>query len=91
MVISNGTKKIICCSAVKSSKYGKKPYKDFVYNNPRADAQCPMNKDAKDDENRVKDKMLYDGKDTLAKLKSILRKKKIAKLSSNDNHWKGLQ
>ena len=91
MVISNGTKKIIYCSAMKSSKYGKKSYKDFVHNNPRADAQNPMNWDAKDDENRVKDKMLYDGKDTLAKLKAILRKKKIAKLSNNDNHWKGLQ
>ena len=90
MVISNGTKKIIYCSAMKSSKYGKKSYKDFVHNNPRADAQS-MDWDAKDDENRVKDKMLYDGKDTLAKLKAILRKKKIAKLSNNDNHWKGLQ
>lgn len=90
MVISNGTKKIIYCSAMKSSKHGKKSYKDFVHNNPRADAQS-TDWDAKDDENRVKDKMLYDGKDTLAKLKAILRKKKIAKLSNNDNHWKGLQ
>ena len=90
MLISNGTKKIIYCSAMKSSKHGKKSYKDFVHNNPRADAQS-TDWDAKDDENRVKDKMLYDGKDTLAKLKAILRKKKIAKLSNNDNHWKGLQ
>ena len=90
MVISNGTKKIIYCSAMKSSKHGKKSYKDFVHNNPRADAQS-TDWDAKDDENRVKDKMLYDGKDTLAKLKAILRKKKIAKLSNNDSHWKGLQ
>ena len=90
MVISNGTKKIIYCSAMKSSKYGKKSYKDFVHNNPRADAQS-TDWDAKGDENRVKDKMLYDGKDALAKLKAILRKKKIAKLSNNDNHWKGLQ
>ena len=90
MVISNGTKKIIYCSAMKSSKHSKKSYKDFVHNNPRADAQS-TDWDAKDDENRVKDKMLYDGKDTLAKLKAILRKKKIAKLSNNDNHWKGLQ
>jgi len=90
MVISNGTKKIIFCSAMKSSKHSKKSYKDFVHNNPRADAQS-TDWDAKDDENRVKDKMLYDGKDTLAKLKAILRKKKIAKLSNNDNHWKGLQ
>ena len=90
MLISNGTKKIIYCSAMKSSKHGKKSYKDFVHNNPRADAQS-TDWDAKDDENRVKDKMLYDGKDTLAKLKAILRKQKIAKLSNNDNHWKGLQ
>ena len=90
MVISNGTKKIIYCSAMKSSKHGKKSYKDFVHNNTRADAQS-TDWDAKDDENRVKDKMLYDGKDTLAKLKAILRKKKIAKLSNNDSHWKGLQ
>ena len=90
MLISNGTKKIIYCSAMKSSKHGKKSYKDFVHNNPRADAQS-TDWDAKDDENRVKDKMLYDGKDTLAKLKAILRKKKIARLSNNDNHWKGLQ
>lgn len=76
---------------MKSSKSSAKSYKDFVHNNPRADAQNPMNWDAKDDENRVKNKMLYDGKDTLAKLKAILRKKKIAKLSNNDNHWKGLQ
>ena len=90
MVISNGTKKITFCSAMKSSKHSKKSYKDFVHNNPRADAQS-TDWDAKDDENRVKDKMLYDGKDTLAKLKAILRNKKIAKLSNNDNHWKGLQ
>ena len=90
MLISNGIKKIIYCSAMKSSKHGKKSYKDFVHNNPRADAQS-TDWDAKDDENRVKDKMLYDGKDTLAKLKAILRKKKIAKLSNNDSHWKGLQ
>ena len=90
MVISNGTKKITFCSAMKSSKHSKKSYKDFVHTNPRADAQS-TDWDAKDDENRVKDKMLYDGKDTLAKLKAILRKKKIAKLSNNDNHWKGLQ
>ena len=90
MLISNGTKKIIYCSAMKSSKHSKKSYKDFVHNNPRADAQS-TDWDAKDDENRVKDKMLYDGKDTLAKLKAILRKKKIAKLSNNDSHWKGLQ
>ena len=90
MVISNDTKKIICCSAMKSRKYSKKSYKDFVHNNPRADAQT-TDWDAKDDENRMKEKMLYDGKDTLAKLKAILRKKKIAKLSNNDNHWKGLQ
>ena len=90
MVIGNGIKKITFCSAMKSSKHSKKSYKDFVHNNPRADAQS-TDWDAKDDENRVKDKMLYDGKDTLAKLKAILRKKKIAKLSNNDNHWKGLQ
>ena len=90
MVISNGIKKITFCSAMKSSKHSKKSYKDFVHNNPRADAQS-TDWDAKDDENRVKDKMLYDGKDTLAKLKAILRKKKIAKLSNNDSHWKGLQ
>ena len=90
MVISNGIKKITFCSVMKSSKHSKKSYKDFVHNNPRADAQS-TDWDAKDDENRVKDKMLYDGKDTLAKLKAILRKKKIAKLSNNDNHWKGLQ
>ena len=75
---------------MKSSKHGKKSYKDFVHNNPRADAQS-TDWDAKDDENRVKDKMLYDGKDTLAKLKAILRKKKIAKLSKDDKHWAGLQ
>ena len=90
MVISNGTKKIIYCSAMKSSKHGKKSYKDFVHNNPRADAQT-TDWDAKDDENRMKEKMLYDGKDTLAKLKAILRKKKIAKLSKDDKHWAGLQ
>ena len=74
---------------MKSNKYGKKAYKDFVHNNPRADAQT-TGWDDKDDY-RVKNKMLYDGKDALAQLKAILRKKKIAKLSNNDNHWKGLQ
>ena len=60
---------------MKSRKYSKKSYKDFVHNNPRADAQT-TDWDAKDDENRMKEKMLYDGKDTLAKLKAILRKMK---------------
>tara|TARA_B100000902_G_C27308657_1_gene917070 strand:+ start:130 stop:360 length:231 start_codon:yes stop_codon:yes gene_type:complete len=76
---------------MKSSKYNKKSYKDFVYNNPRANAQVKDWDANKDDEKRVRDKMLFDGKDTLEKLKSILRKKKIEKLSNIDNHWKGLQ
>lgn len=74
---------------MKSSKYGKKAYKDFVHNNPRVDAQT-TGMDDKDDY-RVKNKMLYDSNDALAQLQAILRKKKIAKLSNNDNYWKGLQ
>ena len=58
-----------------------KPYRDFVHNNPRADGQEPMDADLDNAKKNVQNKMLYDAKDTMAKIKEILRKKKIAKIS----------
>lgn len=67
-----------------------KPYRDFVHNNPRADGQEPMDADLDNAKKNVRNKMLYDAKDTMAKIKEILRRKKIAKLANDSEHWKGL-
>lgn len=72
------------------TKRKSKPYRDFVHNNPRADRQEPMDTDLDNDKKNVQNKMLYDAKDTMAKIKEILRKKKIAKLANDSEHWKGL-
>jgi len=67
-----------------------KQIRDIIYNNPRADKQ---NKgwDEKE-EVRMKDKMLYD--DLIKRMSSAYQKrkreKKIDKLKSNSDHWKGL-
>jgi hypothetical protein len=67
-----------------------KQIRDIIYNNPRADKQ---NKgwDEKE-EGRMKDKMLYD--DLIKRMSSAYQKrkreKKIDKLKSNSDHWKGL-
>jgi|688.fasta_scaffold2849555_2 hypothetical protein len=67
-----------------------KQIRDIIYNNPRADKQ---NKgwDEKEEE-RMKDKMLYD--DLIKRMSSAYQKrkreKKIDKLKSNSDHWKGL-
>lgn len=67
-----------------------KQIRDIIYNNPRADKQ---NKgwDEKEEE-RIKDKMLYD--DLIKRMSSAYQKrkreKKIDKLKSNSDHWKGL-
>ena len=69
----------------------KKSIQDIIFNIPRADRKSPLLGD--DD---VGDRMLYDGrKDTLKRIRDavtrIRRKKKIAKLASDDSHWSGLQ
>jgi thymidylate synthase len=67
-----------------------KQIRDIIYNNPRAEKQ---NKgwDEKEEE-RMKDKMLYD--DLIKRMSSAYQKrkreKKIDKLKSNSDHWKGL-
>ena len=67
-----------------------KQIRDIICNNPRADKQ---NKgwDEKEEE-RMKDKMLYD--DLIKRMSSAYQKrkreKKIDKLKSNSDHWKGL-
>ena len=67
-----------------------KQIRDIIYNNPRADKQ---NKgwDEKEEE-RMKDKMLYD--DLIKRMSSAYQKrkreKKRDKLKSNSDHWKGL-
>lgn len=68
-----------------------KEIRDIIYNNPRADKQSIDNNDDKE-EKKIKDKMLYD--DVIKRMKDAYQKrkrqKKIDKLKSNDNHWKGL-
>ena len=71
------------------------PYKDYVYNNPRADQQIG----GMDDKitNEIKSKMLYDSSKTdLRKRMSDAyqkrkRRKKIEKLDRINTHWKGLE
>ena len=67
-----------------------KQIKDIIYNNPRADKQS-VDSD-KSEEDKIKNKMLYD--DVIKRMKDAYqkrkRKQKIDKLKSNDNHWKGL-
>jgi hypothetical protein len=68
-----------------------KEIRDIIYNNPRADKQSIDDNDDKE-EKKIKDKMLYD--DVIKRMKDAYQKrkrqKKIDKLKSNDNHWKGL-
>lgn len=67
-----------------------KQIRDLIYNNPRADRQ---NVDTDDkEEKKIKDRMLYD--DLKKRMSDAYqrnkRQKKIDKLQSNDDHWKGL-
>lgn len=68
-----------------------KEIKDIIFNNPPADRK---NVDIDDKtEKQIKDKMLYDNvikrmKDAFKRRK---RKKKIDKLQSRDDLWKGLE
>lgn len=67
-----------------------KQIRDYIYNNPRADKQ-DVDMDDKEIK-KIKNRMLYD--DLVSRMKNAYdrnkRKKKIDKLQSNDNHWKGL-
>jgi hypothetical protein len=68
-----------------------KEIKDIIFNNPRADKK---NVDVDDKaEKQLKDKMLYD--DVIKRMKDAFkrrkRKKKIDKLQSRDDLWKGLE
>ena len=71
------------------------PYKDYVYNNPRADRQIGSMDAQIDDE--TMSKMLYDDKkkDLINRMSDAYqkrkRKKKIEKLSRISTHWKGLE
>ena len=69
------------------TKKNNKPHKHYVYNNPIADRQ----QGSADDETDVKDRMLYDAKSTLDKIKQVMRDRKIRKLEKIKTHWKGLQ
>ena len=69
------------------TKKKSKPHKHYVYNNPIADKQ----QGSADDETDVKDRMLYDAKSTLDKIKQVMRDRKIRKLEKIKTHWKGLQ
>jgi hypothetical protein len=67
-----------------------KQIRDIIYNNPRADK--PNKGWDEKEEERIKDKMLYD--DLIKRMSSAYQKrkreKKIDKLKSNSDHWKGL-
>jgi len=68
-----------------------KEIKDIIFNNPPADRK---NVDIDDKtEKQIKDKMLYD--DVIKRMKDAFkrrkRKKKIDKLQSRDDLWKGLE
>jgi hypothetical protein len=67
-----------------------KEIRDIIYNNPRADKQ-DKGWDDKEEE-RIKDKMLYDNliKRMSSAYQKRTREKKIDKLKSNSDHWKGL-
>ena len=69
------------------TKKKSKPHKHYVYNNPIADKQ----QGSADDDNSVKDGMLFDAKSTLDKIKQVMRDRKIRKLEKIKTHWKGLQ
>ena len=74
----------------------KKSYRDFIYNNPRADKQTTDPAEVQADK-EVEGKMLYDSRrmDTFRRMLSASKKrkreKKIDKLQSNPDHWKGLE
>jgi hypothetical protein len=67
-----------------------KEIRDIIYNNPRADKQDKGWDDK--EEKRIKDKMLYDNliKRMSSAYQKRTREKKIDKLKSNSDHWKGL-
>jgi hypothetical protein len=67
-----------------------KEIRDIIYNNPRTDKQ-DKGWDDKEEE-RIKDKMLYDNliKRMSSAYQKRKREKKIDKLKSNSDHWKGL-
>ena len=65
-------------------------FRDIIYNNPRADKQIKGWDDK--EEEKVKDKMLYDNliKRMSSAYQKRKREKKIDKLNSNPDHWRGL-
>jgi hypothetical protein len=67
-----------------------KEIRDIIYNNPRADKQ-DKGWDDKEEE-RIKDKMLYDNliKRMSSAYQKRKREEKIDKLKSNSDHWRGL-
>lgn len=69
------------------AKKKNKAHKHYVYNNPQADKQ----QGSADDDTSVKDRMLYDAKSTVDKIKQVMRDRKIRKLEKIKTHWKGLQ
>jgi hypothetical protein len=62
---------------------------DVVVNNPRANKSYPL--DGKKEIEDVSNRMLYDSKIVMDKIKEIMRQKKIDKLQRMKNHWRGLQ
>lgn len=62
---------------------------DTVVNNPRANKSYPL--DGKKEIEDISNRMLYDSKTVVDKIKEIIRQKKIEKLQRMKNHWKGLQ
>ena len=64
-----------------------KVYRHYVYNNPIADNQYGY----AGNDIAGKDRMLFDAKSTLDKIKQVMRDRKIRKLENIKTHWKGLQ
>lgn len=74
----------------------RKSYRDFIYNNPRADKQTTDPEEVQA-EKEAQGRMLYDSrridiiKRMVAASKRRKRKKKIDKLQSDSDLWKGLE
>lgn len=64
-----------------------KAYRHYVFNNPIADNQHGF----AGNDIAGKDRMLFDAKSTLDKIKQVMRDRKIRKLENIKTHWKGLQ
>jgi len=73
----------------------KKTLKDIIANNPRADRQYGLNSDDDDAEQEQINKMLYDAKSLVSRMKTAYQKrkreKKIDALKNSDNLWRGLE